>query len=149
MDVMGVWASILCTWHRWRKTKEQRPWTNTKQIFPEQKAKKSFALRHLCPVHEVLSGILESINTWTNCQFLWSGKVYIWLSVWEFEKLFLLSQQGHACWELRNWSTSIWLICGHFIQIHSCMGVCFSCIYTNNCEHFHKWFGTLTGIIQC
>ena len=44
---------------------------------------------------------------------------------------------------MRNWSTSTWLVCEHFIQIHSCMGICFSCIYTNNCEHFHKWFGTL------
>ena len=33
--------------------------------------------------------------------------------------------------------------CGHFIQIHSCMGICFSCMYTNNYEHFHKWFGSL------
>ena len=57
MVVMGVWAFSLCTGHRWRKTKDQQPWNNTKQIFLEQKTKKSFALRHLCPVHEVLSGI--------------------------------------------------------------------------------------------
>ena len=57
MVVMGFWAFILCTGHRWRKTKEQPSWINIKQIFPEQKTKKSFALRHLCPVHEVLSGI--------------------------------------------------------------------------------------------
>ena len=57
MVVMGFWAFILCTGHRWRKTKEQWPWNNIKQISPEQKTKKSFALRHLCPVHEVLSGI--------------------------------------------------------------------------------------------
>ena len=114
--------------------------------FSLNRKQRSLDLSHLCPVHEVLSRILESINTWTNCQFIWSGKVYIWLSVWEFEKLFLwlpMSQQGHACWELRNWSTSTWLVCEHFIQIHSCMGMCFSCMYTNNCEHFHKWFGTL------
>ena len=57
MVVMGVGAFILCTGHRWRETKEQQPWNNTKQIFPEQKPKKSFALLRLCPVHEVLSGI--------------------------------------------------------------------------------------------
>ena len=88
-----------------------------------------------------------TINIWTNCQFIWSGKVYIRLSVWEFQKLFLwqpyMSQQGHVCWELRNWSTSTWHVCGHFTQIHSCMGICFSCMYTNNCEHFHEWFGAL------
>ena len=147
MVVMGVGAFILCTGHRSRKTKERQPWNNTKQIFPEEKTKKSFALRHLCPGHELLSGILESINTWTNCQFIWSGKVYIWLSVWEFQKLFLwliMSQQGHACWELRNWSTSTWLVYGHFLQFHSCMGIfSHACMYTNNCEHFHKWFGSL------
>ena len=38
-------------------TKDQQPWNNTKQIFPEQKTKKSFVLHHLCQVHEVLSGI--------------------------------------------------------------------------------------------
>ena len=43
------------------ETKEQQPWNNTKQIFPEQETKKSFALCHLCPVHEVLSEILEPL----------------------------------------------------------------------------------------
>ena len=52
MVVVGAGAFILCTGHRWRKTKEQQPWNNTKQIFPEQKTKKSFALRHLYPAHE-------------------------------------------------------------------------------------------------
>ena len=31
--------------------------SHTKKIFPEQKTKKSFVLHHLCPVHEVLTGI--------------------------------------------------------------------------------------------
>ena len=44
-----VVGHILCTGHRRRTTKEQQPWNNTKQIFPEQKTKKSFALGHLCP----------------------------------------------------------------------------------------------------
>ena len=57
MVVMGVGAFILCTGHRWRETKEQQPWNNTKQIFPEQKTKKFFALRHLCPINEVLSAL--------------------------------------------------------------------------------------------
>ena len=39
------------------KLKNQKPWKHTKQIFPEQKTKKSFILHHLCPVHEVLTGI--------------------------------------------------------------------------------------------
>ena len=57
MAVMRVWEYILCTRQRWRKIDEQKPWNNTKQLFPEQKTKKSFVLHHLCPVHEVLTGI--------------------------------------------------------------------------------------------
>ena len=58
MAVIGVWAFIFCIRHRWHiKQKNKKPWEHTKQIFPEQKTKKSFALRHLCPVHKVLSGI--------------------------------------------------------------------------------------------
>ena len=90
MVVMGIYF-VYRTQPWWRKTKEQQPWNNTKQIFPEQKAKKAFALRHLCPLHEVLSGIGNTyINMWTNCQFIWSGIVYIWLS--DFQKLFLWQQ---------------------------------------------------------
>ena len=39
------------------KQKNKEPWKHTKQIFPEQRTKKSFSLHHLCPVHEVLTGI--------------------------------------------------------------------------------------------
>ena len=61
MAVMGVWAFILCTRHRRHiKQKNQKPWKHTKQVFPEQKTKKSFVLHHLCPVH-VLTGIWNSL----------------------------------------------------------------------------------------
>ena len=36
---------------------------------------------------------------------------------------------------------SVLPLCGHLIQIHSCMSICFSCMYTSNFKHFHKWFG--------
>ena len=118
----------------WRKQKK-KPWNNTKQIFPEQKSKKSFVLRHLCPVH------------WTNCQFIWSRKVYIWLSSWEFQKLWLWQPCLNKLMHVENWETDQLQhdlrVCGHLIQIRSCMGICFSCMYTNKCDHFHKWFGTL------
>ena len=39
-----------------------------------------------------------------------------------------MSQQAHANWELRNWSRSTCLVCGHFIQIHPCMRICFLCM---------------------
>ena len=36
-----------------------------------------------------------------------------------------------------------------FQQIHSCMGICFSCMFTNNCEHFRiNDFVLFTRIIQ-
>ena len=58
MAVMGVWAFIFVTDTDDNiKQKNKKPWKHTKQIFPEQKTKKSFALHHLCPVHEVLTGI--------------------------------------------------------------------------------------------
>ena len=84
---------------------------------------------------------LESINICTKCQFIWSGKVYIWLPVWEFKKLCLwqpcVNKVMHVDRELKYWSPST-LLGGHFIQIHSCMSICFSCMYTNNYKHFHK-----------
>ena len=59
MAVMGVWAFILICVPGTDdiKEKNKKPWKHTKQIFPEQKTKKSFVLHHLCPVHEVLTGI--------------------------------------------------------------------------------------------
>ena len=47
MVVMGVWAFILCTGHRWRKTKEQQPWNNTKQISLNRK-QRSLLLYVIC-----------------------------------------------------------------------------------------------------
>ena len=51
--------------------------TKTMKISPEQKTKKSFVLRHLCPVHEVFDWNLDFINIWTTCEFIWLGEVYI------------------------------------------------------------------------
>ena len=134
-----VWAFILCTRHRWRETREQ--WNNTKQIFLEQKTKKSFALRHLCPEYTrfwVEFGIhwyLDKLSIHLDRE---SVHLTVSLGISKTIPLATMSQQAHARWELRNWSPSTWLVRGHFKQIHSCMGICFSCMYTNNCEHFHK-----------
>ena len=144
MVVMGIYF-VYRTQPWWRKTKEQQPWNNTKQIFPEQKAKKVFALRHLCPLHEVLSGIGNTyINIWTNCQFIWSGIVYIWLS--DFQKLFLWQPCLNKLMHVENWETDqlqLDLYVDISYKFHSCMSICFSCMYTNKCKHFHKWFGNL------
>ena len=128
---MGAWAFILCTGHRWCKTKEQQPWNNTKQIFPGQKTRKSFALRHLCLLHEVLSGIWSPLIVNSFGQ----GKCTISKTI----PLATMSQQAHACWELRN--NDLYVDNSYKFTL-ACMGICFSCVYTNKCEHFHKWFGT-------
>ena len=47
---------------------------------------------------------LEAINIWTNCQFTWSRKVYIWLSVWEF-KLCLWQTCFNKLMHVENWET--------------------------------------------
>ena len=46
-----------------------------------------------------------TINIWTNCQFIWSGKVYIRLSVWEFQKLFLWQPCLNKVMYVENWET--------------------------------------------
>ena len=139
MVVTGVWAFISCTGHRWRKTKEQQPWNNTKQIFPEQKTKKSFALGHLCIVHEVWVELWNPLLSGQIVNSFGQGKCTFDCQSGNFKTIPLatMSQQAHAWW------TSTLLVCGHFIQIHSCIGICFSCMYTNKCEHFHKRCGTL------
>ena len=48
---------------------------------------------------------LESIDIWTNCQFIWTGKVYIWLLVWEFQKLFLWQPCFNKPMHVENWET--------------------------------------------
>ena len=56
MAVMGV-GYLFCVPGTDDIKKEQKPWNNTKQNFPEQKTKKSYiVLPHLCQVHEVLTG---------------------------------------------------------------------------------------------
>ena len=141
MAVMGDWAFILCTRHRWQKTKEQVTMKTYPADFPRAENKEVFLFYIICVQYTKFWLELGTISIWTNCQFIWSGKVYILLSVWEFKKLCLWQpclNIAHACWEVKYWSPSALLVCGHFTQIHSCMSICFSYIYTNN---FHKWFG--------
>ena len=56
----------------------------------------------------------------------------------QFYHWYKLKHTHHDRW--RNWPPSTWLVCWHFIQIHSCIGICFLCMYTNNSEH--KKMGT-------
>ena len=135
------------------KQNDKNQETITSRFFPEQKTKES-SVNVICLQYtkfwpEFGSHYLDKLSVH---QFTWSGKVYInvhltvSLGISKTMPLATMSQQAHACWKLRNWSPSTWLVYGHFIQIHSCMGICFSCMYTRNHEHFHKWFHMFTGI---
>ena len=39
------------------------------------------------------------------CQFIWSGKVYLFLSVWEFKKLCLWQPRLDKLMHIENWNT--------------------------------------------
>ena len=111
---LGTYSNCLVDTDDGKQKKEKHddfPWTENKEVFcftSSLSSTRSFDWN------------LESINICTNSQFISSGKVYIWLPVWEFTKtmpLATMSQQPHACWELRNWSPSTWLVtvvCRHF-----------------------------------
>ena len=133
LAVMGVWAFILCTWHRRHiKQKNKKPWKHTKQSFLNRK-QRSLLFYIMCPVHEVLTGIWKPLICGQIFFFFGQGKCTFDCQSGNLK--------AHACWELKYWSPSTLLVCGYFIQIHSCMSICFSCMYTYNCKHFHKWFG--------
>ena len=137
---LGIYLK-LSSGHRLRKAKEQKPWR-----FPLNR-KQSGLLFYVMFVQYTKFFLEFGLHKYLDN--LWihlvreSVHLTVSLGISKTMPLATMSQQPHACWELRNWSTSTWLVCEHFIQIHSCMGMCFSCMYTNNCEHFHKWFGTL------
>ena len=134
------------------KTKEQRTMKTYQADFPWTENKEVFFFTSSVSSTRSFDWNLEAINICTNCQFIWSGKVYIWLPVWEFKNympLATMSQQAHACWELKYWSPSTLLVCGHFIQIQSCMSICFACMYTNTINTFINELVFFTVMIQC
>ena len=104
MVVMGVWAFILCTGHRWRKTKEQQPSNNSKQIFHEHKTKKSFALRHLCPINEVLSALWNPLISGQIVNSFGQGKCTFDCQS-AFQKLFLSQTCLNKVMHVENWET--------------------------------------------
>ena len=106
MAVMGVWAFTFCKRHRWHyKTKEQRTMKTYQADFPWTENKEVFFFTSSVSSTRSFDWNLESINIWTNCQFIWSGKVYIWLSVWEFKKLCLWQPCLNKLMHVENWNT--------------------------------------------
>ena len=143
MAVMGVWAFILCNRHRWHIKQNKKPWKHTKQMFPEQKTKKSFVLHNLCPAHEVLTGIWNPLISAQIVNSFGQGKCTFDCQAGNLKNYASCNHVSTSSCMLRivHWSPSTLLVCGHFIQIHSCMSTSFSCMYTNNYKHFHKGFG--------
>ena len=81
--VMGVWSFTSCTRHWWRKTKEQKPWNNTKQDFSLNRQQRRLLFYVICVQYtrfwpEFRSHCLHKLSI----HFV--RKVYIWLSwsVW-------------------------------------------------------------------
>ena len=147
MAVMGVWAVILCKRHRWHiKQKNKEPWKHTKQIFPEQRTKKSFSLHHLCPVHEVLTGIWNPLISAQIVNSFGQGKC-------TFD-----CQSGN----LKNYasgnhvSTSLCMLrieilitfnitCMWTFHTNSLLHEYLFLMHINNYKHIHKWFGIFYG----
>ena len=92
-------------------------------------------------------GSLEAINR-TNCSFIWSRNVYIWLIRSGNFKNYGSGNQVSLSWCMLRTEKLIAFnmtyVCGHFIQIHGCL-------YTNNYQQLHKWFIYLVFFteIQC
>ena len=66
------------------KTKEQRTMKTYQADFPWTENKVFFFTSSVSSTRS-FEWNLETINICTNCQFIWSGKMYIWLPVWEFK----------------------------------------------------------------
>ena len=107
MAVMRFWAFILCSRHRLHiKQKNQKPWKQYQADFSWQKKNKEvFCITASVSSTRRFDWNLESIDIWTNCQFIWSGKVYIWLSVWEFIRLSLWQPCLNKLMHVEKWNT--------------------------------------------
>ena len=102
---MGVWAFILCTGHKRRKKKNKNHETIPSR-FSLNRKQRSVLFDVICV--QYMKFWLEFrtiINIWTNRQFIRAGKVYIWLSVWEFQKLCLWQPCVNKLMHVENWET--------------------------------------------
>ena len=71
-------------------------------------------------------GGLEAIIN-TSCPVIWSGGLIVSLGVSKTMALATMSQQAHACILRAEKLITFNMTCmWHLIQIHFCMGICFS-----------------------
>ena len=99
MAVMGVWAQIRY------KTKEQTTMKTYQADFSWTENKEVFCFTSSVSSTRGFDWNLESINICTNCQFIWSAEVYIWLPVWEFKTLCLWPPCLNKLMHVENWHT--------------------------------------------
>ena len=99
MGSLGVYLNCVADTNDGKqknKNHEDFPWTENKVVFcftSSLSSTRSFDWN------------LDSINIWTTCEFIWLGKVYIWLSVWEFQKLCLWQPCLNNLMYVENWET--------------------------------------------
>ena len=140
MAVMGVWAFILCTRHGWHKTKEQKPWNNTKQIFLEQETKRSFVLHRLCPIHVVLTEIWNPLISGQIVNLFGPGKCAFDCQSKNLKNYASGNHVSTSSCMLRIEKlitfniTCMWTFLTNSL-LHEYL---FPCVYTNKYKHFHK-----------
>ena len=105
MAVMGVWAFILCNRHRWHIKQTKKNHENIASRLSLTEKKEVFCFTSSVSSTRSFDWNLKCINICTNCQFIWSGKVYIWLPVWEFKKLCLWQPCLNKLMHVENWNT--------------------------------------------
>ena len=86
-------------------TKEQKNMKTYQADFPWTENKEVFCFTSSVSSTRSFDWNLESINICTNCQFIWSAEVYIWLPVWEFKTLCLWQPCLNKLMHVENWHT--------------------------------------------
>ena len=142
---MGVGVFILCTGHRWLKTKEQQPWNGPLETIPSRyslnRKQRSLLLYVICVQYtkfwvEIWNPLIpgQIVNSFGQ------GKCTFDCQPGNFKKIV----STRSCMLRIEKLINFHITCMWTFHTHSFMDICLSCMYTNtNCEHFHKWFGTL------
>ena len=148
---MGVGVFILCNGHRWRKAKEQQPWNGPLETIPSRfllnRKQRSLLLYVICVQYtkfwvEIWNPLIpgQIVNSFGQgkCTFdcqsgnfknYSSGTVSTRSCMLRIEKLINFNMT--CMWTFHTNS----LLHGYLFLMHVHK--------MNNCEHFHKWFGTL------
>ena len=143
---MGVSAFILCSRHIWHIKQKNKPWKHTKQIFPEQKTKKSFALHHLCPVHEVLTGIWKPLISTQIVNSFGQGKCTFDCQSGNLKNY---ASGNHVSTNLCMLRIEILITfnitCMWTFHTNSLLHEYLFLMHINNYKHIHKWFDIFYG----